>query len=188
MISNFSNFKVNEQDVSDSYVQGLIDQISRLEDLNQNLNDKIDQLEDDIRDMEKTNDDQSEKIYGLEESFEKLEKQYSKLEDEKESLEKTEGKLIEEKQDLEAQLKIFHESYTTFDKGTDEEKLKVVEAFLDMLDIMEDRPLEFGALLRKEMKERPRFERVINATLNQEWVESYTGGGSGLLNRLGIQD
>jgi chromosome segregation ATPase len=188
MISNFSNFKVNEQDVSDSYVQGLIDQISRLEDLNQYLNDKIDQLEDDIRDMEKTNDDQSEKIYGLEESFEKLEKQYSKLEDEKESLEKTEGKLIDEKQDLEAQLKVFHESYTTFDKGTEEEKLKVVESFLDMLDLMEDRPLEFGATLRREMKKRPRFERLINEMLNKEWVETYTSSGSGLLNKFGVTD
>lgn len=182
MIKNFSQYNLSEQSEYDQeYVDKLLDKITDLEN-------RIDELEDDISDLEKSKDDKDEQIYGLNDSYDKLEKENSKLEDEVESWGKQEEKWMDEKQDLEAQLKIYIESYSIFDKGTDEEKMKVIEAFLDMLDIMEDRPLEFGGMLRKEMKKRPRFERLINAMLNKEWVDTYTGSGSGLLGRMGISD
>jgi chromosome segregation ATPase len=182
MIKNFTQYNLSEQSEYDQeYVDKLLDKISDLED-------RVDELEDDIKDLENTIEKKDEQIYGLDDSYSKLEKENSKFEDEIESLNKQEQKLIDEKQDLEAQLKIYIESYSIFDKGTDDEKMKVIEAFLDMLDIMEDRPLEFGGMLRKEMKKRPRFERLINAMLDKEWVDTYTGSGSGLLGRIGISD
>lgn len=188
MIKNFSEYKLNEEEVSNEYIQKLLDQIESLENKNSDLVDRIDELEDDIRDLESTVEKKEEEIYGLEDSYSKLEKENSKFESEIESLGKHEEKLIDEKQDLEAQLKIFQESYTIFDKGTEDEKMKVVEAFLDMLDIMEDRPIEFGSILRKEMKTRTRFGRLINAMLNKEWVDAYAGSGGSLLNNFGIKD
>ena len=182
MIKNFTQYNLSEQSEYDQeYVDKLLDKISDLED-------RVDELEDDIKDLENTIEKKDEQIYGLDDSYSKLEKENSKLEDEVESWGKQEEKWMDEKQDLEAQLKIYIESYSIFDKGTDDEKMKVIEAFLDMLDIMEDRPLEFGGMLRKEMKKRPRFERLINAMLDKEWVDTYTGSGSGLLGRMGISD
>lgn len=183
MIRKFSNFNIRESEdsESDTYIEGLLQKISDLED-------KVDELEDDIRDLEKSKDDKDEEIYGLNDSYAKLEKYNSKLEDEIESWSKQEEKWIDEKSDLEAELKIFKESYTIFEKGTDQQKMEVISAFLDMLDLMEDKPLEFGASLRTEMKSRPRFVRLVNAMLNQEWVDAYTGSGGSLLNKFGIED
>ena len=183
MIKKFKDYNLYllEKNEDDDYIKELLDKIY-------NLEYSVDALKDEISDLNNQIDEKDNEIYGLEESFEKLEKQYSKLEDEKELLEKSEEKLIDEKKDLEAELKIFQESYTIFEKGTEEEKSLVIKAFLNMLDIMEDKPLEFGNLLRKETNKRSTFKRLINSMLNKEWLESYTGGGSGLLGRLGIKD
>ena len=188
MIKNFSEYKLNEEEVPNDYIKELLSQIKSLEDKNSDLVDRIDELEYDIKDLESTVDKKDDEIYGLEDSYSKLEKENSKFESEIESWGKQEEKWVDEKQDLEAQLKIFQDPYTIFDKGTEDEKMKVVEAFLDMLDIMEDRPIEFGSMLRKEMQTRTRFKRLINAMLNKEWVDSYTGSGGSLLNNFGIKD
>jgi chromosome segregation ATPase len=188
MIKNFSEYKLNEEEVPNDYIKELLSQIKSLEDKNSDLVDRIDELEDDIKDLEKTVDEKDDEIYGLEDSYSKLEKENSKFESEIESWKKQEEKWIDEKQDLEAQLKIFQDPYTIFNKGTEDEKTKVVEAFLDMLDIMEDRPIEFGSMLRKEMKTLTRIKRLINSMLNKEWVDAYTGSGGSLLNNFDIKD
>jgi chromosome segregation ATPase len=183
MISNFSNFKVNEEEVSDSYVQELIDKISKLEENKMNLSDRIDELEDDVSNLENDIDKKDEEIYGLQESFEKLEKWYSKLEDEKESADKREEKLMDEIGAFEKQLKIYQDSDSVFSKGSEEDKNNIVSTFMDYLETMEDYPLEFGGLVRKNMKLRPRYVELVNKILNKEWVQGFTGSGSGLLNR-----
>lgn len=184
MIKNFDNYFLNEEERSDKYVRELLDKIQFLENQNSDLVDRIDELEDDIRELEKSNDDKSEKIYGLEESFEKLEKENYKLRDEIERLEELEEKLTGEKKDLERELEIYTDSYKIFDSGDEQGKIQVINSFLGMLDLMEDRPIEFGSTLRKEIKST-RFERLVSAMLNKEWVDTYTGSAASLLNRFG---
>jgi len=182
MIKKFQNFDLSEQNISEDYVKDLLKKISKLEEYNQNLNDKIDQLEDDVRDMEKSNDDKSERIYGLEESFEKLEKENSKLEDEKQRLEKVEESLSSEKKDLEKRIEIYEEPYKVFlDQKNEHYQSDIVTLFHTYLDLMEDYPSEFGILIRKNM--RPRYDRLMYAMLNKEWVDGFTGDGAGLLSR-----
>jgi chromosome segregation ATPase len=188
MIKNFSEYKLNEEEIPNDYIQELLAKVESLENKNSDLADRIDELEDDIRDLENTIEKKDDAIYGLEDSYLKLEKENSKFESEIESWGKREEKWIDEKQDLEAQLKIFLGSYTIFDKGTEDDKMKVVEVFLDMLDTMEDHPIEFGSMLRKEMKTRTRLGRLVNAMLNKEWVDAYAGSGGSLLNNFGIKD
>lgn len=183
MIRNFSNFNVNEEDVSDSYIQELIDKISKLEEYKMNLSDRIDELEDDVYNLENSIEEKGLEIYGLEESFEKLEKQYSKLEDEKESADKREEKLMDEIGAFEKQLKNYQDSYNVFSKGSDEDKNNLVSTFMDYLEIMEDYPIEFGSLIRENMKMRPKYNDLVYKILNKEWTEGFTGSGASLINR-----
>ena len=183
MISNFSNFKVNEEEVSDSYVQELIDKISKLEEYKMNLSDRIDELEDDVYNLENSIEKKDEEIYGLQESFEKLEKWNSKLETEKESANKREEKLMDEIGAFEKQIKIYQDSDSVFSKGSDEDKNNIVSTFMDYLETMEDYPVEFGSLIRENMKTRPRYNDLVYKMLNKEWVEGFTGSGASLLNR-----
>jgi predicted RNase H-like nuclease (RuvC/YqgF family) len=184
MIKDFDNYFLNEEERPDKYVNELLDKIQFLESQNSDLVDRIDELEDDIRELEKSNDDQSGKIYGLEESFEKLEKENSRLEDEIERLEKLEEEWIDEKEDLVRELVIYTDPYKIFDSGDEQGKIQVVDSFLGVLDLMEDRPIEFGSTLRKEIKST-RFESLVSAMLNKEWVDTYTGSAASLLNRFG---
>jgi chromosome segregation ATPase len=183
MISNFSNFKVNEEEVSDSYVQELIDKISKLEEYKMNLDDRIDELEDDVYNLENSIEKKDEEIYGLQESFEKLEKWNSKLETEKESADKREEKLMDEIGAFEKQLKIYQNSDSVFSKGSEEDKNNIVSTFMDYLEAMEDYPLEFGNLIRENVKMRPKYNDLVHRMLNKEWLEGFIGSGSALLMR-----
>jgi chromosome segregation ATPase len=183
MIINFSNFKVNEEEVSDSYVKELINKISKLEEYKMNLSDRIDELENDVYQLENAIEKKDEEIYGLQESFEKLEKQYSKLEDEKESADKREEKLMDEIADFEKQIKIYQDSDSVFSKGSEEDKKNIVSTFMDYLDTMEDYPLEFGSLIRENMRLYKRYDSLVHKMLNKEWVQGFTGSGASLLNR-----
>lgn len=181
MIKNFSNFNVSEQDVSDKYVQELLAKIGKLETENQDLSDRIDELEDDAKDLQKSIEDKDSKIYGLEESFEKMEKQSSKFEDEIQRLEKVEETLNEEKKDLERKISIYEEPYKVFEDKDSSYQADITTLFHTYLDLMEDYPDKFGVLVRKYM--RPRYDRLLFAMLNKEWVDGFTGEGAGLLSR-----
>jgi chromosome segregation ATPase len=185
MIKDFDRYFLNEEETSKKYVQELLDKIQSLENQNSDLVDRIDELTDEIRELEKSNDDQSEKIYGLEESFEKLEEENSSLEDELKGYEKLEEEWIDEKKDLERELEIYTDSYKIFDSGDEQGKTQVIHSFLDMLDLMEDLPIEFGSVLRKEIKSTRRFERLVGVMLNKEWVDTYTGSAVSFINRFG---
>ena len=184
MIKDFDSYFINEEGAPDKYVQDLLDKIQTLENQNSDLVDRINELTDEIRELEKSNDDRSEKIYGLEESFEKLEKENSRLEDEIKRYEKLEEEWIDEKENLVRELVIYTDPYKIFDSGDEQGKIQVVDSFLGVLDLMEALPIEFGSVLRKEIKST-RFERLVSVMLNKEWVDTYTGSAASLLNRFG---
>lgn len=184
MITKFKYYNVNEQGSEQNSTEELLKKISKLEDRNNDLEDKITELEETIENLENDIDDKEDKIYGLEDSFEKLEKEYNKIEKNYEELEKEKEQIEEDRDLFKKNADLLENPYGSFVNGSEEEKRFIARIFMDHLHLMKDYPLEFGGMLIKEK----RGDLLFKGTLDKEWVDTYMGGGSSILNRLGIKD
>lgn len=182
MIKGFKDFSVNED--NNDYIKELLSKIENLEKENDALIDQISDLDNQIIDLEDASDKKSDKIYDLEDDFSKLEKEKDKLETELEKYEKKEQDLNSEISSLSKQLEIINDPYGVITEGTEEDKQELIYRLKDILNVMEDYPLEIGGLIGKEF--RPKFDRLLYVTLNKEWLDGFTGKGASLLNKFGV--
>jgi len=177
MIRRFSDQKLNESE--DSYQKELEDKISNLESQNE-------KLIQDLEDLEQSLEQRDSQIYGLEDDIRSLEKIVNKLEDNVEFWEEEEQKWIDRRKELERQVDIYTSPWITFDKREEQDKLTIMEVFIEFLEVMDDKPIEFAALLKKSLRKE---SELANKYLNKEWVESYlNSGGGSLLYKFGLKD
>jgi chromosome segregation ATPase len=178
MIRRFSEQKLNESE--NSYQKDLEEKISSLESENAKLVDEIEDLEESI-------EKKDFQIYGLEDDLHSLEKIVNKLENNVEFWEEEEQKWIEKKKEFKHLIEIFSDPWSTFNKGDEKDKLTIMETFIQFLEVMEDNPIVFSAILKKCLAKRK--SELPNKYLNKEWVESYLNSGGGpLLYKFGIED
>lgn len=177
MIRRFSEQKLNESE--NSYQKDLEEKISDLQSENAKLVDEIEDLEEAI-------EQKDSQIYGLEDDLQSLEKIVNKLENNVEFWEEEEQRWIDKRKELQRQVDIYSSPWITFDKGEEQDKLTIIEAFIEFLEVMEEKPIEFAALLKKSLRKE---SELANKYLNKEWVESYlNSGGGSLLYKFGIKD